>query len=64
MVKVVEEFASSGRGGGTDDATGANSTSPRGPRNIGLAEDEVAAIGGVGTILGGVKPWWLSNRVG
>ena len=70
MVKVVEALATAGGTGGTDTgATGASSTSPLGPRNIGLegaveAVEAVEATGGVGTILGGVKPWWLNNRVG
>ena len=73
MVKVVEAFATAGGTGGTDTgATGASSTSPLGPRNIGLegavevveAVEAVEATGGVGTILGGVKPWWLNNRDG
>ena len=70
MVKVVEAFATAGGTGGTDTgATGASSTSPLGPRNIGLegaveVVEAVEATGGVGTILGGVKPWWLNNRDG
>ena len=70
MVKVVEELAIDN--GGTDsveagEATGDNSTSPRGPRKMGLDEEPIAtgveveeeealATGGVGTMRGGVKP--------
>lgn len=68
MVKVVEELAMDN--GGTDsveagEATGDNSTSPRGPRKMGLDEEPIAGVeveeealatGGVGTMRGGVKP--------
>jgi len=66
MVKVVEEELA------IDGATGDNSTSPRGPRKMGLDEEEAAtpaaagveeleeleafATGGVGTMRGGVNP--------
>lgn len=65
MVKVVEEELA------TDGATGDNSTSPRGPRKMGLDEEaatpaaagveemeelEAFATGGVGTMRGGVNP--------
>lgn len=65
MVKVVEEELA------IDGATGDNSTSPRGPRKMGLDEEaatpaaagveeveelEALATGGVGTMRGGVNP--------
>lgn len=65
MVKVVEEELA------IDGATGDNSTSPRGPRKMGLDEEaatpavagveeveelEAFATGGVGTMRGGVNP--------
>ena len=58
MVKVVEE-AEDGA------ATGDSSTSPEGPKKMGLDTGGAGVgTGGVGSIRGGVNPWWLSKRVG
>ena len=55
IVKVVEEA-------GAGAATGDSSTSPEGPKKMGL---ETGGDGvGVGSIRGGVNPWWLRRRVG